>query len=254
LCITDRLGNISNENIELVSSEMKSGEWTNTFLRTLNIAIREKRVVICTPVVATGHSIDEHVHAMFAFLHKNAITHKEEVQLLHRVRVSNTYDGSIVGFVENGKGGRCECRQSKQLTIHENNIHPQVKLAAAEMMSEMADTVNRHYWLFWKDEEFRMKPMKMRYSTEEIKDDTDVYRNNLNVVKGTMLAFVNGGENYNALGELNQQRLRNIDLKYGEKSSEFKRMWCKAYPEDVSFDLEKLTPLARYLRLLTEGT
>lgn len=237
-----------------MSSETKSGDWTTTFLRTPNVAIREKRVVICTPVIATGHSIDGHVNTVFAFLHKNAITHKEEVQLLHRVRVSNTYDGSIVGFIEKGKGGRQECRQSKQLTIHENSIHPQVKLAAAEMMSEMADTINRHYWLFRQDEEFLIKEMKNRYTPEEIKKDTDVYRSNLNVVKGTMLAFLNGGENYSAVGELNQQRLRNIDLKYGEKSSEFKRMWCKAYPEDVSFDLEKLTPLARYLRLLTEGT
>ena len=122
------------------------------------------------------------------------------------------------------------------------------------MMLEMADTINRHLWLFKRDEEFEMKRLNIMYNEKDFKDNTKLYRKNLKISKGTMLAYINGGENYNALGELHQQRLRNIELQYGNKSPSFKNMWSKAYPNDMTMDVTKLTPLVKYLFLLTKGS
>ena len=72
--------------VQVISSRTDKTRWVENFLASPNDSVETADVIVATPTICSGHSIDKGVHKVFAFLFLDVLTHEDEVQFLHRVR------------------------------------------------------------------------------------------------------------------------------------------------------------------------
>lgn len=146
-----------------VWSSNQDEDWPRKFLSDPNYYSHQADVLLITPILQAGHSLDGWFQCAFDFLHSGVLTHREEVQLIGRLRLlgrSDLYTWRFA-FIEKG---RPDSRLVQQERVH-NNMTKTLKVMSllaelsnsvqvdilSERHMEHADTVNRHSYL-WEQE------------------------------------------------------------------------------------------------------
>jgi len=122
-------------------------------------------VVITTPVLQAGVSISNHFVTAFDFLFAGPLTTREEIQLTSRLRSKGRTDMEPFRYawIQSGKPGHVKAHRKDILESQlemagfkdrvesfNNNVDIQYHYwsIVSELSSELADSINRHAWLY----------------------------------------------------------------------------------------------------------
>lgn len=149
------------ERVKLVTRDThQRDEWVRHFTRNPNTATDTVDVVIASPVLAAGISIDTHFKACFWFLHNAILTHEEEYQMVRRLRHELRYNCMhpwAYAYIQPG----CSDSYTADIQSVQSAMRDVVMIAAVtadgasplsnlrtmiqgEIQAERADTFNRH--------------------------------------------------------------------------------------------------------------
>jgi len=126
-------------------------------MKNPNLLIQGISVLICTPVMQAGQSLDGNIHKVFSFFDRGILTHEMEHQMMLRCRSwADMEDPEI--FVQRGCSGRMQAsylQQLKATRVYGYDDDELMQTAEADVLGEKADSVNRHVRLwhlnrFWK--------------------------------------------------------------------------------------------------------
>ena len=256
----NQLGGIEQDKIRLVTADSKQNDWRQNFFKNPTLAVQGLNIIIVNSVISTGHSIDNGINKIFYFCHNNILCHEEELQLLARARKSPCLDAVKICFIEPGKGGRYETRYEKQYdAIKEEPMTDLMHCAFADVACAYSDTINRHFWLFKRDEtRFAMSKVGWNipaYPYEEI-DDTKIkiddllFRNQKIKSKASILSYLNDDCMYEQLGDLEKQKVDVIhrSLSLGTNVERANKCWSNYMgTEKIPLNPDKLLPFVSYL-------
>jgi hypothetical protein len=153
--ISDGTLSFSADRLKLLDGDNQMGPWQDGFLMDPNGRAGDFDVLISTPVLQAGHSLDNNIHKVFALLYAKVGTHSAQHQQLERAR---PWPGMelIEAYVQPGIGGRKMANYERQLRLASQ--HPMSMLqedhnrelckVIADVECEKAETYNRHYYLF----------------------------------------------------------------------------------------------------------
>jgi hypothetical protein len=111
--------------VKIISSMTDKDTWVESFLSNPNELVYEVDVLIATPTITAGHSIDVGIHKVFGFLHLDVLTHEDEIQFLSRACRSPTLE-SLDVYRQKGTAGRSNASYEKQkifTSVSYNNYH-----------------------------------------------------------------------------------------------------------------------------------
>ena len=187
--------------IRLVTAHTHSSNiWVKNFIRNPNEGTAFADVVVSSPVLAAGISIDCHYKAAFYFLHAGILTHDQEFQMTQRLRVNDmssmhpyVYAYIQPGLADAGQANRTTLVKAYSPMVEaaglsagmddRNGIDPGTSvrlLIQAEQKAERADTKNRHAWKW----------------SQRYKAGNHIYTSLRKVTDSTMLAIEDGSEQF----------------------------------------------------------
>ena len=121
--------------------------WVKLFVTDPNKYITDCDVLILSPVLQAGHSIEKHIMKQFCFFDTNVQSHADEVQMFERVRRTKRVLEHPVLYIEGGRAGRKQATFDRQLQHSSRYFDDHlVRSAYADYLCERADTYNRHFW------------------------------------------------------------------------------------------------------------
>ena len=254
------LGGIDKDKIRLVTADTKQNGWRQNFFKNPTTAVQGLNIIIVNSVISTGHSINNGINKIFYFCHNNILCHEEELQLLARARKSPCLDAVKICFIEPGKGGRHETRYEKQYdAIKEEPMTDLMHCAFADVACAYSDTINRHFWLFKRDEiRFAMKTVGCNieaYPYEEIDElkiniDELLFKKQKIKSKASILSYLKDDSNYEQLGNLEKQKVDVIhrSLSLGTNLEIANKSWSIYMgDEKIPLNPDKLLPFVSYL-------
>ncbi len=93
-------------------------------------------VLICSPTINAGHSIECHINKMFAFLFLKVLSHDDEHEMLKRVRPRADLEVPEV-FIQRGILGRALANYQKQSSMFERDVsHTEMRGILSDVNAE----------------------------------------------------------------------------------------------------------------------
>ena len=110
-------------------------------------------VLICTPVLQAGQSLDKSINKVFSFFDLDILTHEMEHQMMLRARPWANMEPPVI-YVEEGTAGSRGASYNEQRNAVGDVDNDELSLAdaQADVLAERADSHNRHLELWGLDE------------------------------------------------------------------------------------------------------
>lgn len=135
--------------VMLVCGDTTNNEWVKAFLSAPNDHLEDTHVLVCSPTIQAGHSLEKHIVKQFCFFDLHVMSHGDEVQHFERLRRDKRAHEieTPVFYVAKGCGGRLQSNFEKQFLNSERYVGDEIlRSIYADIQCEMADSVNRHWW------------------------------------------------------------------------------------------------------------
>jgi hypothetical protein len=183
------LGSLTSSMVKLVTANTLTDSWVSAFLEAPNTAIAGAQVILCSPTLQAGHSLDHVVDKQFIFLMLGVLSHTDEAQQILRAR--NPGDGRDA-FIQESTAGRLCADFEVQLSVASTMTNdPLMQAVLADIHAENNDTQNRHHWKFCIDKEmWRLEPVVR----PEDADEYEEYDKGLKLYKKERTVFKKTGQ------------------------------------------------------------
>jgi len=146
---------IKNSRLQFLYGKDQDNGWCAEFLKNPNGMANSFDVLICSPVMQAGQSLDNCINKVFGLFNIKLLTHEKENQMLERSRCHDLMEVPEI-YVGVGVTDRmCASYEHNKMFIDMVGFEDELLVSAqSDVLGEKADSTNRHFWLWYTDQDW----------------------------------------------------------------------------------------------------